>query len=77
MSETEDDGRGSRPDSKGATEPTSRELAREAAAELVGLEKRLPRTLLLLVTRPGLATLEYCGSGAWARSRHYGWAWYR
>ena len=34
-------------------------LAREAVGEIVGLERRLPRTLLRLLARPGLLTDEY------------------
>ena len=34
-------------------------LAREAVGEIAGLEKRLPRTLLKLLTRPGFLTDEH------------------
>ena len=34
-------------------------IAKEAVEELAGLERRLPRTLWIVLVRPGFATLEH------------------
>jgi len=60
MSETDEEGQAPRSSPDDSAPPSSKELAHEAAVELMGLEKRLLRTVLLLVSRPGMATLEYC-----------------
>lgn len=39
-------------------QPTGPSLAKEAVSELTGLERRFPRTLLMLLARPGFLTEE-------------------
>jgi hypothetical protein len=55
----ESEGTSEDPETQHHADLSAGRLAQEAAGEFAGLERRLPRTLILLLTRPGFLTLEH------------------